>query len=630
MLVEEAVAQLGTGSYQLCILAACGLAHAAEAVALFTELVWYSTAAPQVWTPGVVAPIPLSIALYIGVLIGAPTWGVLGDVLGRRRCLLACLSIYVLAGGLTAATSSYFLLALLRLVAGLGMGGCMPLAYTVLAEVCPASSRGKMLASMGLFWTAGLAYAAFVIVVRHAPNGWRLLAVAAIVPALIAVALVLALVPESARWLAVTGQLREAKAGLLMAARSNGARSFLDPAAGPASPGPTGPDADLPSPTESGEAGMSLPISRQHSAKPHDDSDVESGPVRAHSHPGNGHIHHTTAGAHAHSASIGGGHSHPVHRISSGGGGGGGGVATATLQKRAWKVACSTSGVLRMQYRSRVTWAWACIYGGWTLMAMFMLVFALDAHQRRQELAAGASASAAAAAGGGGGGLRTLSHRQLPGLVAPRPLDTDDGLAVPTSAVVVGITTWLAAITNIWLVDAMGRRRSVVAWTLAALAGAAPLLALPETRSSLLPAAAFYGLTAGGWSMLHTATTEVCPTTVRATGLALARSVGWLATAASALLGWGLLLLSTWLLFPFALAGLFVGCWAVLRLPETLGCPLEERVRSEDKDPEFRLHVNLAHSNGGGRSPDNGSSRGGADSEAGDLASPDGSRGGAR
>ena len=157
-------------------------------------------------------------AIFAGGAVGAPFFGMFGDRVGRRLALQAAL-VAVAAGSLGAAASGDAATLIgFRFLSGLGIGACPPLIAAYLADVMPPRWRGTMVCLC-----AGLAFLgapAIIFLMRatspaaHGIEGWRWALGSGAVLALLAAAL-LALLPESPRWLAATGRLAEAEAALL-------------------------------------------------------------------------------------------------------------------------------------------------------------------------------------------------------------------------------------------------------------------------------------------------------------------------------------------------------------------------------------------------------------------------------
>lgn len=84
------------------------------------------------------------IAYLLSSTVVAPIYGKLGDLYGRKIVLQAAIVIFLLGATLSAmATSMTFLIAA-RAVQGLGGGGLMVVAMTVVADVIPARQRGRI------------------------------------------------------------------------------------------------------------------------------------------------------------------------------------------------------------------------------------------------------------------------------------------------------------------------------------------------------------------------------------------------------------------------------------------------------------------------------------------------------
>jgi putative MFS transporter len=90
---------------------------------------------------------------WLGVLVGALVWGILGDRVGRLRALYGSILLYsigTLANGLVGSVEAY---AVCRLLAGLGLAGELGAAVTLVSETLPQRQRGlgtTLVAGFGL------------------------------------------------------------------------------------------------------------------------------------------------------------------------------------------------------------------------------------------------------------------------------------------------------------------------------------------------------------------------------------------------------------------------------------------------------------------------------------------------
>ncbi|MGW1026432.1 MFS transporter [Streptomyces sp. NPDC002577] len=79
----------------------------------------------------------------VGVAIGAVCVGPLADRLGRRHLLIGSVVLFSLFTILVPMANSVAMFAGLRLIAGLGLGACMPVSLTMMSEHMPASRRAR-------------------------------------------------------------------------------------------------------------------------------------------------------------------------------------------------------------------------------------------------------------------------------------------------------------------------------------------------------------------------------------------------------------------------------------------------------------------------------------------------------
>lgn len=151
----------------------------------------------------------------IGMFIGATLAGLLADRVGRKAMFQATLLIYSVFTGLSAFAFSAGSMMLLRLLAGIGLGGELPVASTLLAEFAPRHRRGTLVVLLESFWAYGAVLAALVgyIVVPRTFGvlaGWQVAFLIGALPAFLVFALRRGL-PESVRFLLARGRVQEAE-----------------------------------------------------------------------------------------------------------------------------------------------------------------------------------------------------------------------------------------------------------------------------------------------------------------------------------------------------------------------------------------------------------------------------------
>ncbi|WP_028708081.1 MFS transporter [Propionicicella superfundia] len=149
---------------------------------------------------------------FVGMALGAGLAGLLADRIGRRQVFALTLLVYGLATGASALATSVALLIALRFVVGLGLGGELPVASTLVSEYAPRAIRGRMVVALEAFWAVGWLVAALIgyLLVPADPNGWRWALAAGLLPTVYAVFVRLRL-PESVRFLEKKGRHAEAE-----------------------------------------------------------------------------------------------------------------------------------------------------------------------------------------------------------------------------------------------------------------------------------------------------------------------------------------------------------------------------------------------------------------------------------
>ncbi len=139
---------------------------------------------------------------YAGMLVGGALAGLAGDRFGRQRALLSSVAAFGAMTLATAAVHDLTTLAVLRFLAGIGLGGALPNAATLAAEFVPRAQRPMAVTATIVCVPLGAMLAGILGSQLLATTGWRaLFAAGGVVPLVAAVALA-RLLPESPRFLA--------------------------------------------------------------------------------------------------------------------------------------------------------------------------------------------------------------------------------------------------------------------------------------------------------------------------------------------------------------------------------------------------------------------------------------------
>ncbi|MCK9795661.1 MFS transporter [Isoptericola sp. 4D.3] len=88
-------------------------------------------------------------AYILAVAIGMPLYGKFGDLYGRRWPFLVAIGLFTLASAGAGFAQNMPELVIWRAVQGLGGGGLMILSQSIIADIVPASERGKYMGPLG-------------------------------------------------------------------------------------------------------------------------------------------------------------------------------------------------------------------------------------------------------------------------------------------------------------------------------------------------------------------------------------------------------------------------------------------------------------------------------------------------
>ena len=144
---------------------------------------------------------PVVASGLIGMGIGSACAGLFADRFGRRLAVIGSVLVFSLATCAIGFSQNLWMIAALRFIAGLGIGGALPTSTTVTAEFTPARSRTMAItATIVCVPLGGMLAGVFANFVLPA-FGWRgLFWIGGLIPLALAVALFLKLPESPASW----------------------------------------------------------------------------------------------------------------------------------------------------------------------------------------------------------------------------------------------------------------------------------------------------------------------------------------------------------------------------------------------------------------------------------------------
>ncbi|WP_018665258.1 MFS transporter [Heyndrickxia acidiproducens] len=138
----------------------------------------------------------------IGMAIGAFVFGVLADKFGRKTIFIMTLLFFSIGSGLSALSQSFVVFIFFRLLIGMGLGGELPVASTLVNESVEEEERGRTVVLLESFWAVGWLGAAVISYFVIPQFGWRAALVLTAIPAFYALYLRTGL-PDSPQFTAI-------------------------------------------------------------------------------------------------------------------------------------------------------------------------------------------------------------------------------------------------------------------------------------------------------------------------------------------------------------------------------------------------------------------------------------------
>ena len=152
-------------------------------------------------------------AVPIGAVVGAAFAGPAADRYGRRMMILLAAVVFIAGALASAAAPGVEVLVIARVVIGIAIGLASAAAPVYISEVAPPESRGRLVSFFQLAVTIGILVAYLVGLAFDGIEGWRWMLGLGVVPAL-ALAIGMLRMPQSPRWLVMTGDDFAARATL--------------------------------------------------------------------------------------------------------------------------------------------------------------------------------------------------------------------------------------------------------------------------------------------------------------------------------------------------------------------------------------------------------------------------------
>jgi MFS transporter, AAHS family, 4-hydroxybenzoate transporter len=158
---------------------------------------------------------PVFSAGLLGLTFGGIVFGMLADKIGRRQAIIWPIIVFGLFSILTPMAHTLAGVITMRLLAGFGLGGTLPSVTAYVLEYSPHRMRALLVNSTGAFFATGSIVGGVLANALIPTLGWQsTFYVGGIVP-LLFLGIVVAYLPESVRFLLLTGKSMESVAAIM-------------------------------------------------------------------------------------------------------------------------------------------------------------------------------------------------------------------------------------------------------------------------------------------------------------------------------------------------------------------------------------------------------------------------------
>ena len=146
---------------------------------------------------------------YLGMFIGAISFGYIADRIGRKNSLALAIVIYSIFTALCGVAWDPWSLIIIRTIAGIGLGGALPIPGVYISEYIPAKIRGFATGLIETAWVWGVLIGLVIEYFTLPEIGWRYTFFIGAIPIVLVPFIVISL-PESIRYLERKNRLSEA------------------------------------------------------------------------------------------------------------------------------------------------------------------------------------------------------------------------------------------------------------------------------------------------------------------------------------------------------------------------------------------------------------------------------------
>jgi len=206
--ISEVVDKSRIGGFQIRIYIICALCLIMDGFDV-QAMGYVAPAIIRDWKISNAALTPVFTAALFGVLVGSLLFSMVADKIGRRPVLITATLLFSLLTLLTARAGSLATLVAIRFFAGVGLGGIMPNAMTLVGEYSPRKLRILLMMLISNGFNAGAVLGGFLSASLIPAFGWRsVFYFGGAIPFVIALLMFFSL-PESLQFLALRGKSAE-------------------------------------------------------------------------------------------------------------------------------------------------------------------------------------------------------------------------------------------------------------------------------------------------------------------------------------------------------------------------------------------------------------------------------------